>query len=84
MVTKMALLTQFPQTELSECRHRFFGHAEMLQFSLLLLEFAMKGRFSNIGLTLHFPPEVFGGGHPPRDSRLTEEQQCPQRRRTRS
>ena len=28
VATKMDLLTQFLKNELSECRHRFFGHAE--------------------------------------------------------
>ena len=51
VATKMALLTQFLQTDLSKCRHRFFGHTEeMLRVSLLLLDFLMKGRFSNIVL----------------------------------
>ena len=50
VATNMALLNQFLHTDLSECRHRFFRHAEeMLHVSPPLLDFVMKGRFSNIG-----------------------------------
>ena len=49
VTTKISLLTQFLQTDLSECRHKFFGHIkEMLHVSLPLFNFIMKGRFSNI------------------------------------
>ena len=66
MVTKMALLTQFLQTELLECQHRFFGHAEeMLHVSLTLLDFMIKGRFSII-----VPDPVFWGGHSPPGTRV--------------
>ena len=62
----MALLTQFLQTELSECQHRFFGHAEeMLHVSLPLLDFVMKGRFSNIGPDPACPARALLGWTPP-------------------
>ena len=48
--TNMSLLTQLLKTDPSECRHQLFGHAEeMLHVSFPLLDFVMKGRFSNIG-----------------------------------
>ena len=50
MATKMYLLNQFLQTDLLEFRHKFFGKAEeMLHVSLPLLNFVIKGRFSDIG-----------------------------------
>ena len=43
VATKMDLLTQFLQTDLSECQHRFFGHTEdILHVFLPLLDFVMK------------------------------------------
>ena len=62
MAKKIALLTQFLKTELLECQQKFFGHAEdMLHVSLLLLDFVMKGRFSNIGPDSACPAGGFPG-----------------------
>ena len=58
----MALLTQLLKTDLLECQHQFFGHAEkMLHASLLLLDFVIKGRFSNIGPRPAYPAGGFLG-----------------------
>ena len=62
VATKMALLTQFLQTDLSECRNRFFGHVEdMLHAPLPLLNFVMKRQFSNIGPYPACPAGGFSG-----------------------
>ena len=62
MATKMALLTQFLKTDLLECRHQFFGHVEeMLHVYLPLIDFVMKGRFSNIGPDPACPAGGFSG-----------------------
>ena len=58
----MALLTQLLKTYLLECRHWFFGHAEeILQVSLPLLDFMMKGWFSNISPDPACPAGGFPG-----------------------
>ena len=62
MSTKMALLTQFLQTDLSECRHKLFGHSEeMLCVSLPMIDFVMKGRLSNIVPNPACPTGGFSG-----------------------
>ena len=62
MATIMALLTQFLQTDLLECQHRFSGNTEeMLHVSFLLLAFVMKGRFSNIVPNPACPAGGFSG-----------------------
>ena len=66
VATNMALLTQFLQTDLPECRHQFFGHVEeMLHVYLPLIDLVTKGRFSNIGPDPACPAGGFlGWTHP--------------------